>query len=158
MSKFHLAQLNIAQMRTPMDDPAMKDFVDNLEGVNKIAEGSPGYVWRLQTDEGDATAIRIFDDDMLLVNMSVWESVEQLKSFVYDSFHIEILKRKKEWFSKFDKAYQVMWWIRAGTEPSIEEAERRLVYLQENAESPYAFSFRQSFPPSAEHLELPDHK
>ena len=157
MSEFHLAQLNIAQMQTPIDDPAMKDFVDNLEGVNKIAESSPGYVWRLQTDEGDATAIRIFGSDMLLVNMSVWESVEQLKSFVYESFHLELLKRKKEWFSKFDKAYQVMWWIRAGTEPSIEEAERRLVYLQENSESPYAFSFRQSFPPSEDHLVLPEH-
>ena len=155
MDKYHLAQLNIASMLAPMDDPVMKDFVNNLEPVNEIAEQSAGYVWRLQTDEGDATSIRIFDNDMLLVNMSVWESVEHLKAFVYDSFHTEILKRKKEWFSKFGKAYQVMWWIPAGTEPSVEEAQNRLLYLQEHSESAYAFSFRRTFPPSKAHLQLP---
>ena len=155
MNEFHLAQLNIAQMLAPIDDPIMQDFVDNLEKINSIAETSPGYIWRLQTEEGDATAIRVLDNDMLLVNMSVWKCVEDLKSFVYESFHVEILKRKKEWFSRFDKAYQVMWWIRAGTQPTVEEAERRLLYLQQNSETPYAFSFRRTFPASEEHLEIP---
>ena len=155
MDQYHLAQLNIAKMLAPIDDPLMQEFVNNLEKVNGIADGSPGFVWRLETDEGDATAIRVFDNDMLLVNMSVWQSIDDLKSFVYGSFHKEILKRKKEWFDKFEGAYQVMWWVKPGTEPSVPEAEARLLYLQENSESGYAFSFRKSFPPSDKYLELP---
>ena len=96
MSEYHLAQVNIAKMLADVDDPIMKDFVDNLEAVNGIADFSPGFVWRLETDEGDATSMRVFDDNMLLVNMSVWGSIYELKKFVYESFHIEILKRKKE--------------------------------------------------------------
>jgi len=86
MSEYHLSQVNIAKMLADVDDPIMKDFVDNLEGVNGIADSSPGFVWRLETDEGDATSMRVFDDNMLLVNMSVWESIDELKKFVYESF------------------------------------------------------------------------
>ena len=145
MSEYHLAQVNIAKMLADVDDPIMKDFVDNLEAVNGIADFSPGFVWRLETDEGDATSMRVFDDNMLLVNMSVWGSIDELKKFVYESFHIEILKRKKEWFSKFDGVFQVMWWIKAGHIPDVEEAKARLSYLQEHGETEFAFSFRKSF-------------
>lgn len=155
MSSFHLAQLNVAKMKADIDDPIMKGFVDNLEEVNAIADNSPGFVWRLETDEGDATDIRVFEDNMLLVNMSVWESIDDLKKFVYESFHLEILKRKKEWFDKFDGAFQVMWWVRAGTIPDVDEAKARLSYLQKYGASELAFNFQLSFPATEKHLTLP---
>jgi Domain of unknown function (DUF3291) len=155
MSDYHIAQLNIAKMNVELDDPIMKDFVDNLDKVNGIADDSPGFVWRLKTEEGDATELRVFEDNMLLVNMSVWESIEALEAFVYDSFHVEILKRKKEWFKKFGGLHQVLWWVQPGSIPDIEEAKARLKYLQEHGESEVAFSFRRSFLPSDKHLSLP---
>ncbi len=155
MKEFHLAQLNLAKMTVDIDDPVMKDFVDNLDKVNRIADNSAGFVWRLQTEEGDATGLRVFTDRLMLVNMSVWKSIEELKNFVYQSFHVEILKRKKEWFEKIDRMYQVLWWVQAGTLPDIDEARARLHYLQQHGESEVAFSFRQSFPPSEYHLRLP---
>jgi len=96
MNEYHLAQLNIAKMIADIEDPIMKDFVDNLEGVNSIADNSPGFVWRFESEEGDATNMRVFEDNLLLVNMSVWESIEDLKNFVYEYFHLQILKGKKE--------------------------------------------------------------
>jgi len=155
MSNYHLAQLNIAKMLADIDDPLMKDFVDNLDIVNGLADSSPGFVWRLETEDGDATALRVFEDDMLIVNMSVWESVETLKFFVYDSFHLQILKRKKEWFNKIDGVFQVMWWIKAGNIPDVSEARARLDYLQSNGVSEFAFNFQKSFPASDQHLNLP---
>lgn len=155
MPEYHVAQLNVAKMTVDIDDPIMKYFVDNLDKVNSIADDSPGFVWRLETDEGDATNLRVFEDNLMLINMSVWKSIEELQTFVYDSFHVDILKRKKEWFSKFDGMHQVLWWVQAGTIPDIEEARARLAYLQEHGESEVAFSFRQSFLPSEQHLVLP---
>jgi hypothetical protein len=155
MSAYHLAQLNIAKMKADIDDPIMRDFVDKLEDVNSIADNSPGFVWRLQTDTGDATDLRVFEDNMLLVNMSVWESVEDLKTFVYETFHLEILKRKKEWFDKFDGVYQVMWWVKAGRIPDVDEARARLSCLQEQGVSELAFNFQRSFPPAEQALVLP---
>lgn len=155
MSEYHLAQVNIAKMKADIDDPIMQDFVDNLEGVNSIADDSPGFIWRLETDEGDATSLRVFEDNMLLVNMSVWESIDDLKKFVYETFHVEILKRKKEWFDKFDGVYQVMWWVKAGTIPDVDDARARLAYLQNHGESEHAFNFRRSFAPAEQHLLLP---
>ena len=134
----------------------MQDFVDNLDIVNSIADDSKGFVWRLETEEGDATSLRVFEDNMLIVNMSVWESVDDLKVFVYDSFHLEILKRKKEWFSKFDGMHQVIWWIEAGTVPTVDESKQRLSYLQQHGESGYAFSFKKSFPAENKFLVLPE--
>ena len=142
-------------MKADIDDPIMKGFVDNLEGVNAIADNSPGFVWRLETDEGDATDLRVFEDNMLLVNMSVWESIDDLKKFVYESFHLEILKRKKEWFDKFDGVYQVMWWLKAGTVPDVDEARARLAYLQANGVSGFAFNFQRNFPAAEKYLTLP---
>ena len=155
MSAYHLAQLNIAKMKTTLEDPGMQGFVDNLQGVNEIADTSPGFVWRLETDAGDATDLRVFADNMLLVNMSVWESIDDLKKFVYESMHVEILKQKRAWFDKIDGSYQVLWWIKTGTLPDVEEGKARLAYLQEHGESAVAFSFRKLFPASAQHLLLP---
>lgn len=141
--KMQLAQLNIARTKAAMDDPLMKDFSDNLDPINTIAESSEGFIWRLQDESGDATSIQAFDDPALIVNMSVWESVEALKGFIFKTHHIDFLKRKSEWFDKLDEANYVLWWIPEGHEPSVEEAKVRLMYLREHGESSYAFSFKR---------------
>ena len=146
MSQYHLAQLNIADLKFPLDSPELKDFVDNLDRINALAESSPGFVWRLQTDEGDATAIDFFGENRI-VNMSVWESVEHLHQYVYRSAHIEVMRRKKEWFERIAEAHMVLWWIEAGTTPSLEQAEAKLNALHRNGPSQDAFTFKKAWPP-----------
>ena len=145
MADYHLAQLNIARMLGPIDSPVMGGFVARLDEINALADGYEGFVWRLQTEDGDATAIRVFDDDMLIVNMSVWESVEALANFTYKSIHVELIRQRHEWFSKLDQMYMVMWWIPAGTLPTIEEAKAKLEYLNEHGPTPLAFTFAKRF-------------
>ena len=145
MSGYELAQLNIAVMREPLDSPAMSDFVANLERVNALAEGSPGFVWRLKTDEGDATALRPLGADTL-VNMSVWRDVEALSEYVYRSGHVEIMKRRREWFHRMREAFVVLWWVRKDHRPSIEEAVAKLELLRAKGSTEEAFTFRHAFP------------
>jgi hypothetical protein len=144
----HLAQLNIAKARAPLDDPRMAEFVENLEPVNTLADNSPGFIWRLQDDSGDATSINAFDDPAIIVNMSVWDSVESLKQFLFKTHHLLFLKRKTEWFEKLPVASHVLWWIDAGHTPSLDEAKARLLYLRENGESAYAFGINGQCLPS----------
>jgi len=141
----HLAQLNIARPKFPMDSFGMADFVNNIEPINTIAENSPGFIWRLKDDTGNATSIHIFNDPGLIVNMSVWQDIASLKQFMFKTHHIDFLKRKKEWFVPLDCASYVMWWIEEGHIPTVAEAEERLVHLREQGESDYAFSFKHSF-------------
>ncbi|MFI6575585.1 DUF3291 domain-containing protein [Nocardiopsis sp. NPDC050513] len=144
---YHLAQLNIAVLRAPLDDPSMKDFADALDPVNALADASPGFVWRLREDgEKDATHLRPFGDDVLL-NFSVWEDVDALWNFSYRTEHLDFLRRRREWFEHMRQAYMVLWWIPAGTIPSVEESGRRLDLLRENGPSPEAFDLRSPFPP-----------
>ncbi len=150
MAAFQLAQINIASMRGPIDGPVMKGFVDLLDEINALADASPGFVWRLQSEEGDATSIRAFDDDMLLINLSVWESVEALKEFVYRTGHLAPLRRRAEWFGKMATPYQAMWWVPAGHQPSTEEAKRSLEHLTEHGPGPSAFDFRTVHPPPSD--------
>ena len=148
---WHLAQLNVARLRAPLDDPLIADFVDNLERVNALGEHSPGYVWRLQTDEGDATAVRAFDDPLVILNLTVWTSVEALAEFAYRSGHVEFLRRKREWFERAVDAHLVMWWVPAGHRPTVEEALDRLEDLRSNGASARAFTFRSpQAPPGAD--------
>lgn len=144
MSRYQLAQLNIATLLAPLDSPQLADFVANLERINALAEAAPGYVWRLQDEDGDATAIRPFGDEVL-VNMSVWRDVQALSDYVYKSAHTEMLKRRREWFAKVGQAHMVLWWVPAGHRPSVEEAAARLAHLHEHGPSAHAFSFRQAF-------------
>lgn len=148
MSAFHLAQLNIGIIKGAMDSPVMADFAANLDRINALAEETPGFVWRLKTDEGDATAIRPFEDnENMLVNMSVWRDVEALRQYVYHSAHVELMRRRREWFERMDEAFLVLWWVRRGHQPSVAEAIARLELLRAKGPSADAFPFRQAFPP-----------
>lgn len=143
--EFHLAQANIARMRAPLDDPLMEGFVARLEPLNVLADASPGFVWRLQTDDGDATALRVFDDDLTLFNLTVWESIEALESYVYRSNHVAAVQKRAQWFERPSKPPLVLWWIEAGHLPTEAEAKERLEMLWENGPSPDAFTFRSRF-------------
>ena len=147
---WHLAQLNIGRIRAPMSDPLMAGFVAELEPVNELADSAPGFVWRLQTEAGDATAIRPYDDDTILINMSVWETVDALKAFVYRTHHADVMRQRERWFERLDTYFIVLWWIPAGAIPTVLEAKLRLDHLRQHGESPYAFSFKKVFPPPTE--------
>jgi hypothetical protein len=147
MSAYHLAQLNIGRIKAPMDSPVMAGFANNLDRINALAEATPGFIWRLQTDEGDATAIRPFDDPEMLVNMSVWRDVESLNRYVYQSAHVELMKKRREWFERMDQAFLVLWWVPAGHIPSVAEAIERLERLRAHGPTHEAFTFRHAFPP-----------
>ena len=116
--------------------------------MNALADGAPGFVWRLQDDSGDATSIKAFDDDRLIVNMSVWEDLDSLWRFVYDGGHLEVMRRRREWFERVT-VHLVLWWLPAGTLPTVEDAERRLAALQDHGPTPYAFTFKRCFSPVA---------
>ena len=147
MEKYHLAQINIANSRGARDNDIMKGFIDRLDEINGIADNSPGFIWRLQTEEGDATAIQAFDDPLLLVNVSVWEHIDSLKKFVYKSLHVELIQDREAWFTKIRDSHQALWWIPEGHIPSVEEAKEKLEYLQANGPSEVAFTFSKSFEP-----------
>ena len=150
MAPFHLAQLNIGRLRAPIDDPSMAGFRNQLDPINAIADRTPGFVWRLQTADGNATSIRPFpDDDRMAVNMSVWESLDALKEFVYKSAHAGPLRDRKQWFEPLDGPFQVLWWIRAGIIPTIDEAIAKLDQLKRHGPTAAAFTFRDSYPPPA---------
>lgn len=149
MAMHELAQLNIGVIRAPMDSPVMAEFANNLDRINALAEASPGFVWRLQTEEGNATAIRPFEDENLLVNMSVWRDVESLKAYVYNSAHVGFMRRRREWFELMKEAYLVLWWVPKGHRPDVAEAIAKLEQLKAKGPGPEAFTFSQPFPPPA---------
>src|SRR6266478_1750200 len=144
--RFHLAQANIAQMRAPLDSPIMEGFRSQLDRINANADSSPGFVWRLQTDEGNATAIRAYEDDRILFNMSVWKSLEALRDYIYRSDHAGPLRNRGEWFERLESPILVLWWIPAGPLPSIEDAKVRLALLKLQGPTAEAFTFRAPFP------------
>lgn len=141
----HLAQANIALGRAPLTDPIMQGFVEQLEYINSVADRSPGFIWRLQTEQGDATAIEVFDNPLIIFNMSVWASIESLYDYVYRSDHSGPLKVRRDWFKKLDRPHSVLWWIPAGSLPDVAEGERRLNLLRDNGAIPEAFTFAQLF-------------
>jgi hypothetical protein len=155
MSAYELAQLNIATMREPLDSPSMAGFVAELERINALADASPGFVWRPQTGEGDATAVRPLGDSTL-VNLSVWSDVASLNKYVYASAHVEVMRRRKEWFERMGEAYVVLWWVPTGHRPAVQEAIARLALLREKGPTAEAFNFRHGFaPPDAVQREVP---
>src|SRR5215212_2317688 len=127
----------------------MADFVARLDEINALADCAPGFVWRLQTPEGNATYVRAYDDDRILVNMSVWESVEALKEYVYRSAHAELLRARRSWFEQFAGVFVALWWVPAGHIPTVDEAKLRLQHLEEHGPSPFAFTFKTLHAPDA---------
>lgn len=144
MSKFHLAQVNIAKRLAPMDDPIMLDFVNNLDKINAIADSFVGFIWRLKDEDKDEATL-IFKDDTLIINMSVWENLESLFNYTYNSGHIEVFKRKKEWFSKMKMVHMAFWYVPEGYNPTFQDAKDRLDYLNTHGDTPFAFSFKSKF-------------
>ena len=142
----HLAQLNVARLRAPVDDPMIDDFRNNLLRINAIGDASPGFVWRMQTEDGDNTAVKLFDDPLVIVNLTVWESVEALKDYVYKTEHVEFLRRRREWFEPYGPAI-AMWWIPEGHIPTSDEAVERWANLRDHGPSALAFGWRNVVAP-----------
>ena len=142
---YHLAEINIARMLDEIDSPIMHEFAANLERINALADQAPGFVWRLIGDGDDATSLRVFEDRYLIVNMSVWESIDQLREFAYYSAHTEYFRRRREWFEKLEFPGVAFWWIPAGHIPTVEEAKAKLETIAQHGPTPQAFTFKQPF-------------
>ncbi len=143
---YNIAEINIARMKgVDINDPIMKEFVENLDAVNQIAESSEGFIWRLKDDNNNATSLNPYDDEQVIINVSVWESIETLENFMYKTFHSEFLKRRKEWFVAYGTAHTAMWWVTAGHTPTLQEAVDKLDHLQKNGASADSFDFRNKF-------------
>lgn len=144
---YSLAQVNIARMIAPLSDPIMAGFVARLDAVNAFADASPGFLWRLQTPEGNATDVRAYEDELILFNMSLWASLEDLTRYVYasESLHRPVMKQRRSWFERFDGPHMALWWVPQGHIPTVEEAKERLEHLRVHGESSYAFSFKKPF-------------
>ncbi len=147
MTNLHIAQVNIARMTAPLDDPLMAGFVARPDEINALADQSPGFIWRLQTSAGNATYLRPYEDDRILFNLSVWETLDHLKQYVYQSAHAGLLRQRREWFEKFAGAYLALWWLPNSHRPSVEEAKRRLAHLDAHGPTSLAFTFKQPFSP-----------
>lgn len=147
MAEHELAQVNVARLVAPLDDPAVADFVAGLEPVNALADAAPGFVWRLQTETGDATDVRVGDDALVIVNLSVWTGIDPLREFVFRSDHAGFLRRRREWFSPWEGPPAALWWVPKGHRPDVDEALDRLGRLADEGPTAHAFTFRTPFPP-----------
>lgn len=145
--RYQLAQVNIGRLLAPVDSAEIADFVSALDPINALADTSPGFVWRLQTAEGNATSLHSFDDPLIISNLSVWGSIEALRAFTYTSIHTGVMSRRREWFEKYVTAYMALWWVPAGHRPTIDEAKERLALLDRLGPTPDAFTFRAPFEP-----------
>jgi hypothetical protein len=152
VTRYHLAQVNIGRLLAPLDSPQLAGFMAALDPVNALADAAPGFVWRLQTEDGNATSVRAFEWDEagsagVLVNMSVWESVEALAAFVYSGRHVAVLRQRRQWFEQMRESYSALWWVPAGTRPSTADAEDAIRRLRADGPTPAAFTLREHFPP-----------
>lgn len=144
--KYNLAQINIALARDEMTSETMSGFVARLDEINALAEKSDGFVWRLKEESGDATSIRVFDNPLMLVNMSVWDNIESLKKFVYKSDHVDLIRDRDAWFHKLKEMHQALWWIPFGHTPTLQEAKERLEHIRLNGPTLFSFTFAKNFP------------
>ena len=153
--EYVVAQVNIGRLVAPLDSPQLADFMAGLDPVNAAADGAPGFVWRMQTEDGNATAVRGFEQDGegsgggIIINMSVWETVEALAAYAYGPAHITVLRRRREWFERMKDAYAALWWIPRGHIPTVAEAEDRVKHLRTHGPMPYAFTLKVHFPPGS---------
>ena len=144
-AKFQLAQVNIGRLKAPIDHTMIKEFADNLDPVHAIAAASPGFVGRLTGDGNNATDRQPFEDPLIAINMSVWTDIPSLGAFVYRGDHVQIMRRRREWFEHMD-VFMVLWWVPAGHRPTIDEAKARLALLEERGPTREAFTFKTPFP------------
>lgn len=147
---YHLAQINIGRLIAPLYDPKIAEFVAQLAPINAIADKAPGFVWRLQSESGNATDIAYNDDPSIMVNMSVWESLEALRDYAYKSDHMKVFRDRAKWFVKMDKPHYCLWWIPDGHIPAVAEGRERLEHCQTHGATPYSFWFSQEFPQPTE--------
>jgi hypothetical protein len=147
MPDWHIAQMNVGTVRYPTDDPRIADFMNRLDEINALADASPGFIWRLQSEQGNATDIILTQNPLFLVNMSVWQNVEALFEFVYRTSHQGVMAKRRNWFERPTGPYQVLWWIPAGATPTAQEGLERLSYLERHGPTPQAFTFREKFGP-----------
>jgi hypothetical protein len=145
MSRFQLAQINVGRLRAAYNSPQIAEFVASLGQINALADAHPGFVWRLTGASDDATDIQAFDDPLMAMNMSVWESIEALATFAYRSAHRDFMRRRREWFEAPGEAYMALWWVPAGNRPTPAEGRARLEALRRDGPTPFAFSFREPF-------------
>ena len=145
MTAYHLAQINVGTLKAPMAAPETAGFKDNLDSINALADAAPGFVWRLVGEGGDATDILMWDDPLMLLNMSLWTDIESLAAFVYRTAHRDVMRRRGEWFEKVE-TYMCLWWVPAGHVPTPEEAIARLESLRRRGPTAEAFTFREPFP------------
>jgi len=146
--RYHLAELNIAEALHPMDDARMDGFTSRINAINAMSDRADGFVWRLVDDDPDtdgALDFRPFLNPNMLVNMSVWQDVQSLYQFVYKTVHAKLISDRKDWFSLLRSHSTVLWWIEAGTVPTIEEAKAKLEQLDKTGPSPDAFTFANTF-------------
>jgi hypothetical protein len=155
MSGWHLAQINVATALYPLDDPRIAAFVAKLDEVNALADATPGFVWRLQSDSGNATDIKASEDPNFIVNMSVWSDAEALFDFVYKTSHRLVMAQRREWFARPNGAYMTLWWVPAGHRPTVEEGLARLAHLDREGPGAHAFTFKSKFPPP-DRTDLPE--
>ncbi|KAF1068080.1 MAG: hypothetical protein GAK45_01474 [Pseudomonas citronellolis] len=148
MTPLHLAQVNLAWTRASLDHPSMLGFVEQLERINALAERSDGFIWRLQDEQGDATALRAFDDERIIVNLSLWRDVAALHRFVYSGDHLAVLRRKREWMERPNGPHLALWWVPAGHRPTLDEACTALRRLASDGPGPQAFTLARPFAPA----------
>ena len=153
MSIYHLAQVNIGRVRAPIEDRLMSGFVSRLDEINALADRSPGFIWRLQTPVGNATYFRPYpEDDHILINMSVWDSIASLRHYVYKTAHAELLRQREKWFQRFLGTYMALWWVPVGHRLGLDEATKRLAHLEKHGPTQFAFTFKTAFEPD-EHFQ-----
>ena len=145
--KFHLAQLNIADAKAEQSSEIMQGFVNRLDEIHLLADNAPGFVWRYDNEEGDDVGERIFDNPLMLINMSTWEDIDSLRHFVYKSIHKELIQARESWFKKMPEMHQVLWWVPEGHIPSVQESKDKLDLLRKHGPSAEAFTFAKSFEP-----------
>jgi hypothetical protein len=150
MTRYHIAQVNIGRIKAELDDAIMYGFVSRLDEINALADTSAGFVWRLQANGGNATYLRPYQDERTLLNMSVWESVEDLRHYVYHTAHVELMRKRQAWFERFVGAYTALWWVPIGHIPGIDEAKKRLAHLDAHGPTEFAFDFKTVIPPDEE--------
>ncbi len=144
-----LAQVNVAQLVAPIDAPEIEGFVALLDPINAAADRALGFVWRLEADDGNATSIRAYDDERIIVNLSVWRSLETLRAFVFDGDHVAVLRRRRDWFLRMEPPTSALWWVEDGARPTASEGRERLERLAADGPTGQAFTFQRPFSPDA---------